>query len=125
MTYFIDKTVKTSDSFRLYGFPVKTCFDVNYTQLVIFLTGIGEVLYLPGRHIPIDTSLCSQSPQVRIYGFVAAGITPSKANKEAETHKTRKQQVIPLSEPVNLAHLSGHSTKCVKMNNTVFINQSL
>ena len=56
MTYFIDKTVKKSDGSHLYGFPVKTCFEDNYSELVIFLTGIGPMLYLPGRHIPIDTS---------------------------------------------------------------------
>lgn len=35
----------------------------------------------PGRHIPIDTSLCTQSPQVRIYGFVAAGMISSGTNQ--------------------------------------------
>lgn len=30
---------------------------------------------LPTRHIPIDTSLCAQSAQVRIYGFVATGFS--------------------------------------------------
>lgn len=34
----------------------------------------GGLLRSPRRHIPIDTSLCTDSPQVRIYGFVAAGI---------------------------------------------------
>lgn len=67
---------------------VKTRFEDYYIELVVFLTGIGQALYLPGRHIPIDTSLCSQSPQVRIYGFVAAGSTPSRANMEDETHTT-------------------------------------
>lgn len=27
----------------------------------------------PLRHIPVDASLCPELPQVRIYGFVAAG----------------------------------------------------
>lgn len=27
----------------------------------------------PRRHIPVDASLCPELPQVRIYGFVAAG----------------------------------------------------
>lgn len=30
---------------------------------------------LPARHIPIDTSLCGRSAQVRIYGFVATGFS--------------------------------------------------
>lgn len=30
---------------------------------------------LPNRHIPIDTSLCGRSAQVRIYGFVATGFS--------------------------------------------------
>lgn len=55
-----------------------------------FLRSINQVLYLPGRHIPIDTSLCSQSPQVRIYGFVAAGINALRACKKNKTHKTFK-----------------------------------
>lgn len=51
----------------------------NYSSdLLVSLTSTGQMLYLPGRHIPIDTSLCSQSPQVRIYGFVAAGINTLK-----------------------------------------------
>lgn len=29
----------------------------------------------PNRHIPIDTSLCAWSAQVRIYGFVATGFS--------------------------------------------------
>lgn len=29
----------------------------------------------PNRHIPIDTSLCAGSAQVRIYGFVATGFS--------------------------------------------------
>lgn len=32
---------------------------------------------LPYRHGPIDTSLCGWSPQVRIYGFVAVGLSLS------------------------------------------------
>lgn len=32
---------------------------------------------LPHRHGPIDTSLCGWSPQVRIYGFVAVGLSLS------------------------------------------------
>lgn len=78
---------------------VKTRFKYYYIELVVFLTGIGQVLYLPGRHIPIDTSLCSQSPQVRIYGFVAAGSTPSRANMEDETHTTYRTVGIQANAP--------------------------
>lgn len=49
------------------------------------------MLFLPGRHIPIDTSLCSQSPQVRIYGFVAAGINTLRADKKQRNQQTFKQ----------------------------------
>lgn len=105
----------------LYDYPVKTSFEDSYTEMVVFLTDRGQVLYLPGRHIPIDTSLCSQSPQVRIYGFVAAGITPSRANKEDETHKTWRQQVILLSDPVKSTQqttpFSGRSSKRATKNN--------
>lgn len=44
-------------------------------HIFIWWLGFDEVLRLPGGHIPIDTSLCGQSPQVRIYGFVAAGVS--------------------------------------------------
>lgn len=75
----------------LYGYPVKTCFQNNSSDLVAFLKSTGQMLFLPGRHIPIDTSLCSQSPQVRIYGFVAAGINTLRADKKQRNQQTFKQ----------------------------------
>lgn len=50
------------------------------SHIFIWWLGFDEVLRLPGGHIPIDTSLCGQSPQVRIYGFVAAGVSLKPRN---------------------------------------------
>lgn len=36
--------------------------------------GPVQAVSLPGRHRPVDTSLCGKAPQVRIYGFVATGL---------------------------------------------------
>lgn len=118
-----------TDCYEVWQFPsLWLSSQNNHIELVVLLTGIGQVLYLPGRHIPIDTSLCSQSPQVRIYGFVAAGITPSRANEEDETHKTWKQQVILPSESVNSTHSTYNPSQWAfkqMCHNTVFIkNQS-
>lgn len=79
----------------LYGYPVKTCFQNISSDLVAFLKSTGQMLFLPGRHIPIDTSLCSQSPQVRIYGFVAAGINTLRADKQRkQTFKQTTQSTV-------------------------------
>lgn len=48
----------------------------------------------PCGHIPIDTSLCCQSPQVRIYGFVAAGISRWNQVEEAVNLKENKVEKI-------------------------------
>lgn len=62
-----------------------TRFQLGATAyLYCILPGERGVLLWPHRHIPIDTSLCGQTTQVRIYGFVAAGKFSSGSKRDEE-----------------------------------------
>lgn len=90
-----------SDNSHLYDYPIKTSLEDNYTEIVVFLssTGAGAVFarkthtYRYELVQPVTTS-----SDLRVCG---SWRTPSRANKEDETHKTWNQQVVLLSEPVN------------------------
>lgn len=60
----------------------------------------------PNRHIPVDTSLCAGSAQVRIYGFVATGFSVFSCvgvdlseDKMLKTISPTKEFVIGLFSP--------------------------
>lgn len=74
----------TSDSLyidTLFCIPIWYIAFINATlgfshgnfQNMAALVGGRMASQWPRRHIPVDASLCSELPQVRIYGFVAAG----------------------------------------------------